>query len=56
MAGLGFHLWHGFSSAFQSMGIRHEGYTPSMDQQGKAFAVVVPAAFASIPLYLFLNA
>ena len=56
MAGLGFHLWHGFSSAFQSMGIRHEGYTPIIEKVGKAFAVVVPAAFASIPLYLFLNA
>ena len=56
MAGLGFHLWHGFSSAFQSIGIRHEGYTPIIEKVGKAFAVVVPAAFASIPLYLFLNA
>ena len=56
MAGLGFHLWHGFSSAFQSMGIRHEAYNPIIEKVGKAFAVVVPAAFASIPLYLFLNA
>ena len=55
MAGLGFHLWHGFSSAFQSMGVRHEGYTPIIEKVGKAFAVVVPAAFASIPLYLFMT-
>ena len=56
MFALGFHLWHGFSSAFQSMGVRHEGYTPIIEKVGKAFAVVVPAAFASIPLYLFMNA
>lgn len=55
MGGLGFHLWHGFGSAFQSMGLRHEGYTPLIEKVGKAFAVVVPAAFASIPLYLFLT-
>ena len=55
MCGLGFHLWHGFGSAFQSMGLRHEVYTPLIEKVGKAFAVVVPAAFASIPLYLFLT-
>lgn len=55
MCGLGFHLWHGFGSAFQSMGLRHEGYTPLIEKLGKAFAVIVPAAFASIPLYLFLT-
>ena len=55
MFALGFHLWHGFGSAFQSMGLRHDGYTPLIEKLGKAFAVVVPAAFASIPLYLFLT-
>ena len=55
MFALGFHLWHGFGSAFQSMGLRHDGYTPLIEKVGKAFAVVVPAAFASIPLYLFLT-
>jgi succinate dehydrogenase / fumarate reductase cytochrome b subunit len=37
------------------MGLRHEGYTPLIEKLGKAFAVIVPAAFASIPLYLFLT-
>jgi succinate dehydrogenase / fumarate reductase cytochrome b subunit len=55
MFALGFHLWHGFSSAFQSMGLRHESYTPWIERFGQAFAVLVPAAFASIPLYLFLT-
>ena len=55
MGGLGFHLWHGFGSAFQSLGLRHDGYTPLIEKLGRAFAVIVPAAFASIPLYLFLT-
>ena len=55
MFGLGFHLWHGFSSAFQSMGFRHEKYSGWIELAGKAFAVLVPAAFASIPMYLFLT-
>jgi succinate dehydrogenase / fumarate reductase cytochrome b subunit len=55
MFALGFHLWHGFASAFQSLGLRHESYTPWIERVGQAFAVLVPAAFASIPLYLFLT-
>ena len=52
MAALGFHLWHGFASGFQSLGVRHETYTRWIEMAGKAFAVVVPLAFASIPVYL----
>jgi len=52
---LGFHLWHGFSSAFQSLGMRHPKYTPLIKGLGRAFAVVVPAAFASIPIFLYLT-
>ena len=55
MAALGFHLWHGFASGFQSLGVRHETYTRWIEMVGKAFAVVVPLAFASIPLYLFMT-
>lgn len=52
---LGFHLWHGFSSAFQSLGARHPKYTPFIKSLGRAFAVVVPLAFAAIPIYLYLT-
>lgn len=55
MAALGFHLWHGFASGFQSLGVRHETYTRWIEMVGKAFAVAVPLAFASIPLYLFMT-
>ena len=28
MVVIGFHLWHGFASAFQSLGLRHKKYSP----------------------------
>jgi succinate dehydrogenase / fumarate reductase cytochrome b subunit len=52
---LSFHLWHGFSSAFQSLGVRHPKYTPIIQLLGKGFAVVVPMAFASIPIFLYFT-
>lgn len=55
MGALAFHLMHGFQSAFQSVGLRHKKYTPIIEKIGFAFAVIVPLAFASIPVYLFLT-
>lgn len=52
---LGFHLWHGFESAFQTLGLNHKKYSPIVKSVGKIFAVVVPALFAIIPVYIFLN-
>ncbi len=51
---LGFHLWHGFQSAFQSLGMRHAKYTPLIKGVGAAFAVLVPLAFAVIPVWIYL--
>ncbi|HEX8562278.1 MAG TPA: succinate dehydrogenase cytochrome b subunit [Flavobacterium sp.] len=50
---LGFHLHHGFGSAFQSMGVNHPKYTPFIKKFGKAFAIVVPFLFAIIPVYIY---
>lgn len=55
MAVLGFHLWHGFASAFQSMGINHPKYTPLIKLFGRGYAVVVPSLFAIIPILIYLN-
>lgn len=55
MIALGFHLWHGFESAFQTLGINHKKYTPMIKGFGRFFAVVVPALFAIIPIYIFIN-
>jgi succinate dehydrogenase / fumarate reductase cytochrome b subunit len=51
---LGFHLWHGFSSGFQSMGLRHPRFTQIISGLGKAFSVVVPVLFSSIVVYLYI--
>ncbi len=51
MAVLAFHLWHGFQSAFQSLGINNK-FTPTIKSFGKIFAVIVPLLFAIIPLYI----
>jgi succinate dehydrogenase / fumarate reductase cytochrome b subunit len=55
MLTLSFHLWHGFSSAFQTLGVRHPKYTPLIKTVGMGFAVIVPLAFASIPIFLYLT-
>lgn len=46
------HLFHGFQSAFQSLGLRHPKYTPIIKKVGMAFALLIPIGFAIIPLYL----
>jgi len=53
MVAIGFHLWHGFQSGFQSLGLNHPRYTPLVKKTGYAFAIVVPALFAAIPVYIY---
>lgn len=55
MAVMAFHLWHGFASAFQSLGLRHKRYTPIIAVTGKLFAIVVPFLFAIIPVLIFIG-
>jgi len=56
MAALGFHLWHGFASAFQTLGLNHPKYNPLILFVGRAFAVIVPALFALIPVVMYMTA
>jgi succinate dehydrogenase / fumarate reductase cytochrome b subunit len=55
MIALGFHLWHGFASAFQTLGLNHMKYNPVINFVGKAFAISVAAGFALIPIVLFFS-
>lgn len=52
---LAFHLWHGFASSFQTLGWNHKKYNPVIAFVGKAFAIIVPALFALIPIWMFLD-
>jgi succinate dehydrogenase / fumarate reductase cytochrome b subunit len=36
---LGFHLLHGFPSAFQTLGLNHKKYTPIIKAAGTAFSI-----------------
>jgi succinate dehydrogenase / fumarate reductase cytochrome b subunit len=55
MALLAFHLFHGFGSAFQTLGLNHVKYNSLIKYTGVAFSIVVPALFALIPIYMYLN-
>jgi len=52
---LGFHLSHGFASAFQTLGLRHKKYTPLIKGLGIAYSILIPLAFAIIPLYIYFK-
>lgn len=52
---LGFHLRHGFQSAFQTLGLRHPKYTPIIKGLGLTIAILFPIGFAIIPLYMFFS-
>jgi succinate dehydrogenase / fumarate reductase cytochrome b subunit len=48
---LGFHLIHGFQSAFQTFGWTHKKYTPIIEKMGMIYAIVMALGFASMPIY-----
>jgi succinate dehydrogenase / fumarate reductase, cytochrome b subunit len=50
---LGFHLNHGFQSAFQSFGWNHNKYTPLIKSIGTIYAIIMAIGFASMPIYFF---
>ena len=52
---LSLHLLHGFQSAFQSVGFRHNKYTPLIKKLGTLYAIGIPAGFAIIAIYHFAN-
>jgi succinate dehydrogenase / fumarate reductase cytochrome b subunit len=54
MAAVAFHLYHGFQSAFQTLGINHSRYTPIIRKVGAAFSILVPLAYAIIPVFILM--
>jgi len=55
MGAVGFHLYHGFASAFQTLGLNHLKYNSLIQTVGRAFAIIVPLLFAAIPVLMFFN-
>lgn len=51
---LALHLWHGFSSSFQSMGWNNK-YSKGLKGFTKFYAIIIPLGFIFIALYLHFN-
>ncbi len=55
MVAIAFHLIHGFSSAFQTLGINSKKYNPLIKNIGIfVFGIIIPLLFASMPVYFLL--
>lgn len=55
MTALGFHLWHGVYSMFQSLGLSNRRLTPTVQRFAAGIAVIVTLGFASIPLAVIVG-
>lgn len=56
MIALGFHLYHGFQSGFQTLGFDHNKYLPAIKFIGLwVFSIIIPAVFAAMPIYIYLT-
>jgi succinate dehydrogenase / fumarate reductase cytochrome b subunit len=51
---MGFHLYHAFSSAFQTIGLNHRIWTPVVRTVALIYAIIIPAGFAFISVSLWL--
>lgn len=52
---LGFHLSHGFWSAFQTMGLNNKYWMKRWHVLGYAYSVIVALGFSVIPLYFLIK-
>lgn len=55
MIALCYHLIHGITSAFRTLGLYHPKYVRWIKYFGLAFSVIICAAFALIPIYIFFT-
>jgi succinate dehydrogenase / fumarate reductase cytochrome b subunit len=55
MVVIAFHLWHGFWSSFQTLGLNHVKYTPLIKIIGAIYTILIPAGFALIPVVFYLK-
>ncbi|MEC8739412.1 MAG: succinate dehydrogenase cytochrome b subunit [Bacteroidota bacterium] len=55
MALVAFHLWHGFASGFQTIGLKHPKFLPLVKTIGYIISILLPMGFAMIPIYMYLT-
>lgn len=51
---LGLHLYHAFSSAFQTLGLNHRIWTPVIKVAALLYSIMIPLGFAMIPIIIWL--
>lgn len=52
---LGFHLLHGFFSAFRSVGVHHPKYNQLIKSIGVVFAISLTFGYLIIPFFIYFN-
>ncbi len=52
---LGWHLVHGFKSAFQTMGWYNPKFGPTIQTIGIGLSVLIPFVFALMPIFMYFN-
>lgn len=55
VAALCFHLFHGFHSAFRSMGVHNRKYLALLKSLGYGFTILVCVGFALMPVSMYFN-
>lgn len=56
MVAVAYHMYHGFQSAFRTVGLSHKRYLPTIQFIGVwLFAVIIPIAFASMPIVFYIK-
>lgn len=53
---VGFHINHGFWSAFQTIGANHPKYMPAIKFISVLYALIIGVCFSSIPVFIYLSA
>lgn len=52
---LGYHLAHGFQSAFRTLGVHNKRYNQMLSSFGFGFSIIVPLVFAMMPISMYLG-
>lgn len=52
---LGYHLAHGFQSAFRTVGVHNKKYNVLLESLGLGFSILVPLLFALMPIAMYLG-
>ena len=55
MIALSLHLKHGVGSAVQTIGLKLPNYEKPLKYIAGSIALIIPATFASIPIYLYIR-